>query len=121
MSQEYDVAILGGGIVGCMAARELAPDHDVLVLEADQIGSGATGKASGLVTIVEEYSETPDAAEYAIDFFREYDGTGHFSFRERTYVELRSDDHDTESLCDHADELQENGFDVGVLHTRRTR
>lgn len=112
MSQKYDVIIVGGGIVGCMAARELAPDHDVLVLEREQIGSGATGKASGLVTIVEEYSDTPAAAEYAIDFFREYDGTGHFSFHERTYVELRSDEHDAESLRDHARTLRENGFDA---------
>ncbi|MFC4248768.1 NAD(P)/FAD-dependent oxidoreductase [Natribaculum luteum] len=116
MSQKYDVIIVGGGIVGCMAARELAPDHDVLVVERDQIGGGATGKASGLVTVVEEYSDTPAAAAHAIEFFREYDGTGHFSFHERSYVELRSDEHDVASLRDHAATLRENGFDA-AFHT----
>jgi len=116
MAQAHDVVVVGGGIVGCMAARELAPDHDVLVVERDQIGSGATGRASGLVTVVEEYSDTPAAAEHAIEFFREYDGTGHFSFHERTYVELRSDEHDAESLRDHASTLRENGFEA-AFHT----
>jgi glycine/D-amino acid oxidase-like deaminating enzyme len=116
MSERYDVIIVGGGIVGCMAARELAPDHDVLVVERGQIGGGATGKASGLVTVVEEYADTPAAAEHAIEFFREYDGTGNFSFTERTYVELRSDDHDVSSLRSHAATLRENGFEA-AFHT----
>jgi sarcosine oxidase subunit beta len=116
MSETYDVIIVGGGIVGCKAAQELAPDHDVLVVERGQIGGGATGKASGLVTIVEEYSDTPAAAEHCIESFREYDGTGNFSFIERPYVELRSDEHEVSTLREHAAMLRENGFDA-AFHT----
>lgn len=112
MRERYDVVVVGAGIVGCAAARELAPDHDVLVLERGQIGAGATGKASGLVTIVEEYSDVPAAAEHAITFFREYDGTGDFAFTERPFVELRTDDHDASKLRDHAASIREDGFEV---------
>lgn len=116
MSETYDVVVVGGGIVGCMAARELAPDHDVLVLERDQIGGGTTAHASGLVTVVEEYSDTPAAAEHAIEFFREYDGTGDFEFNERSYVELRSHERDPAALRDHASMLRDNGFEA-AFHT----
>lgn len=116
MSETYDVVIVGGGIIGCMAAKELASDHDVLVLERDQIGGGTTAHASGLVTVVEEYSDTPAAAAHSIDFFREYDGTGNFEFNERPYVELRSHEHDPDELRGHAAYLRDNGFDA-AFHT----
>lgn len=116
MNEHYDVVIVGAGIVGCQAARELAPDHDVLVIDKGQIGNGTTGKASGLVTVVEEYSDTPSAARHAMDFFRMYDGTDNFSFTERSYLELRSSDHDPEELRDHAADLRDGGFEA-AFHT----
>ena len=116
MSDRFDVIIVGAGILGCMAARELAPDHDVLVVERGQIGAGATSKASGLVTIVEEYSDVPAAAEYAISFFRDFDGTDDFAFTERPFIELRSDEHDAADLRAHAASIRENGFEA-AFHT----
>ena len=46
-----DVAVLGGGIVGCTIARELLtrePDVDVTVIERDMVGSGASRRSAGL-------------------------------------------------------------------------
>jgi glycine/D-amino acid oxidase-like deaminating enzyme len=43
-------AIIGAGIVGCLIARELArdPDREVIVIDRDEIGSGASRRSAGL-------------------------------------------------------------------------
>lgn len=46
---DADVVIVGAGVVGCATARELAPDHDVVVLDKGQPASGAAGHAAGIV------------------------------------------------------------------------
>jgi sarcosine oxidase subunit beta len=48
---EAAVVIIGGGIIGCSAAYHLAKAGitDVLVLERNQLSSGATARAAGLV------------------------------------------------------------------------
>ncbi|NPU68275.1 FAD-binding oxidoreductase [Bradyrhizobium sp. 83012] len=44
----YDVAVIGGGFTGLGAARQLAKaGAKVIVLEADQVGSGASGRNGG--------------------------------------------------------------------------
>jgi len=110
---EYDVIIVGGGVNGCAIARELAPDHDVLLLEKDQIASQTTAKASGLITTVFDYGAYPEATTLALEFFREYDGTGHFSYNPRNIVELR-----TENIAENPPEkvgaYQDAGFDVAL-------
>jgi len=108
------VVVVGAGIVGCAAAHALAPAHDVTVLEKDAVASGATGKASGLVSPVYDHGDHPAAARYATDFFRAFDGTGRFTFHERDGVFLVGDDE-----LDHAREAartaEEAGFDADYL------
>ncbi|MET8849734.1 FAD-binding oxidoreductase [Amycolatopsis sp. NPDC004625] len=48
---DVDVAVVGGGIIGCLAARELAaraPGRPVTVLERGLVGSGASRWSAGL-------------------------------------------------------------------------
>jgi len=105
----YDAIVVGGGVVGCAAARELAPDHDVLLVEKDTVASGATGKASGLVSPVYDHQANMPAARHATDFFEDFDGTGHVSVAWPGGVFLYGDDE-----RDHAGEAtgraQEAGF-----------
>jgi glycine/D-amino acid oxidase-like deaminating enzyme len=85
-----DVIIVGAGVIGCAAARELAVDHDVRVIEKGQVAAEASALAAGEVTMLTTYTDEDErpVARHAIDFFREYDGTGDFHFEERSSVEL---------------------------------
>src|ERR1035437_297364 len=51
MNQEYDVAVVGGGVVGCAIARELGRYQlSVVLLEKESDGArGTSGKNSGVV------------------------------------------------------------------------
>jgi len=95
-SVDYDIAIVGGGVVGCIAAYQLAPDHDVVVIEKDKIGGDATSRASGVVTTTSVYPEYPEMGEHAMDFFKQFDGTGTYSFTQREKVHMISDEIDEE-------------------------
>lgn len=96
-SCEYDAIIVGGGVAGCAIARELAADRDVLVVERGQLAAEATALAAGEVTMSPSYTDVPEIAEYANDFFRAYDGTGEFSFEERPSLELVPPDREGEA------------------------
>lgn len=86
------VVVVGGGIIGCAVARELAPVFDVVLLERGQIAGGATALAAGEVTIFSGYPDHPAVGHHAVEFFREYDGTGAFEFTELPSVELVTTD-----------------------------
>ncbi len=52
-----DVAIIGAGITGLSTAfhlKERFPELDVIVLERDRVGSGASGRSSGALTDIPE-------------------------------------------------------------------
>jgi glycine/D-amino acid oxidase-like deaminating enzyme len=45
-----DVIVIGGGLVGCAVAQMLAAGgHRLILLEADRIGGGATGRSAGVL------------------------------------------------------------------------
>jgi glycine/D-amino acid oxidase-like deaminating enzyme len=46
-----EVVVIGGGLEGCSAAWALTRRgvHDILIFERDTVGSGGTGKSSGVV------------------------------------------------------------------------
>lgn len=110
-TERREVVVVGGGVVGCAVARSLAPDHDVLVLEAGQLAGEASGKASGLVTNGASFRAHPAFARTATEFFPEFDGTGAFSFTERESVGLVPAGEAAGAKAE-ADRIGAYGFDV---------
>ena len=55
------VVVIGGGIIGCSVAYHLADMgcSDVVLLERDQLTSGTTWHAAGLMTTYGSSTETP--------------------------------------------------------------
>lgn len=50
MRQAVDVAVIGGGVIGCSIAYHVARrGASVVLLESDQIGAGASGAAAGML------------------------------------------------------------------------
>lgn len=74
-------------MAGCAAARWLARDHDVVLLERGHIAGEATGHASGLVSVAADYHEQPALAQFALDFF-EQDEPGRIAYHQRPTVGL---------------------------------
>jgi glycine/D-amino acid oxidase-like deaminating enzyme len=87
---EDDIVVVGAGVIGCAAARELAADHDVRVIEKGQVAAEASALAAGEVTMLTTYTDEGEraVARHAIDFFESYDGTGDFHFERRPSLEL---------------------------------
>ncbi len=88
MSTSTDrVVVVGAGVSGLAIARELAADHEVIVLDKGGVAADTTSRASGMISLALE--PFPDEwAAFALEQFRELDGQGVFSFTERETVRL---------------------------------
>lgn len=100
----YDIVVVGSGVAGLSSAYRLAPDHEVLVIDAGAIGNGTSSRASGAITTPVDYPDLPDWSEHALSFFDELDGTGVFSFEQRPYVRPVRDADDNETRTEAAKE-----------------
>ncbi|MFC6990785.1 NAD(P)/FAD-dependent oxidoreductase [Haladaptatus sp. GCM10025707] len=86
-SDESRVVVVGAGVSGLAIARELAPDHDVLVFDKGGVAADTSSRASGMISLsLEPFPE--EWASFALSQFRELDGQGIFSFTEQKTVRL---------------------------------
>lgn len=108
------VAIVGGGVIGCAVARELAPEYDVTVYEKGQVAGEASALAAGEVTMLSSYEDYPEIGWHAIEFFREYDGTGNFTFTELPSIGLVSPDDEAEKR-EYAQQFAADGLPITYL------
>ncbi|WP_458210067.1 NAD(P)/FAD-dependent oxidoreductase [Haladaptatus sp. NG-SE-30] len=81
------VVVVGAGVSGLAVARELAPDHEVIVLDKGGVAADTSSRASGMISLsLEPFPE--EWASFALSQFRDLDGQGVFSFRDRETVRL---------------------------------
>ncbi len=115
--QQYDTIVVGAGVAGCAAARELAVDQDVILLDEGQVAGKASGLAAGLIAPTLFYSDLPAVARHANRYFRAFDGTGKFEFNERQRIELRLPEHEKQAR-EKARRLADDGFPVSFIDSR---
>lgn len=89
MAQTYDAIIIGGGIMGCCTAYELAQrGMNVAVLEKSTIGAGPTGKSSAIIR--QHYSNelTARMALHSLRVFQNFEEQvgGECSFRNVGFI-----------------------------------
>ncbi|ADQ68007.1 glycine/d-amino acid oxidase, deaminating [Halogeometricum borinquense DSM 11551] len=109
------VAVVGAGAVGLTAAFDLAEaGASVTVYERGDVGSGSSGRASGI--LYDAYAEDVDArmAARALARFREFDGTGGFSVTPCPHVAVahESDEKTAEAIAETAERMRVHGRDV---------
>jgi sarcosine oxidase subunit beta len=90
MSETADIVIVGGGIEGAAAAWALAQRGvtDVLVVERNTVGSGMTGKSSGIVRCHYGVSSLAAMATVGLEVFEKAEEIfGHdIGFRQTGYI-----------------------------------
>ena len=66
------VVVIGGGIIGCSTAYHLARDHkaDVIVLEQNQLTSGSTWHAAGLVGQLRSSASITQVLKYSVELYK---------------------------------------------------
>ena len=120
MNGTADTVVVGAGIAGCVAARELAADREVLVLDRGGVAGGATGRAAGLVAPTLFFGDLPAVARHANAFVREFDGTGGFVFTRRDRVDLVTAEERADAEAT-ATRLDAEGFPVSFLDAETAR
>lgn len=120
MTGAFDAVVVGAGIAGCTAARELAADRDVLVLDRGGVAGAATGRAAGLVAPTLFFGDLPAVARRANAFVRAFDGTRGFEFTPRNRVDLVVAGNRTEAEATAAERAAE-GFPVSYLEADAVR
>jgi 4-methylaminobutanoate oxidase (formaldehyde-forming) len=66
-----DIVVIGGGIIGCSTAYHLARDHrtNVVVIEQNQLTSGSTWHAAGLVGQLRSSASITQLLKYSVDLY----------------------------------------------------
>ena len=78
-TETADVVIIGGGVMGCSIACNLAMTADrhglrrIVVLERDTLGSGSTGRSSGAIRMHYSTAVNAELAWRSLQIFRNFD------------------------------------------------
>ncbi|SEH11866.1 Glycine/D-amino acid oxidase [Natronorubrum sediminis] len=108
-----EVAVVGAGAVGATTAYDLArAGADVTLYDADEIASGASGRAAGICYNAFAGSLDAEIAGEAIERFRAFSGDDTFPFVECPYVWFArdGDSNRAEAIREQVRQMQEQGI-----------
>ncbi|WP_458189346.1 NAD(P)/FAD-dependent oxidoreductase [Haladaptatus sp. NG-WS-4] len=114
------VAIVGGGAVGVTAAHDLAVRGvDVVVFERGEIpnADASTGRAAGVLYDAFAAPEDARIGDRAIERFRDFSGTGGFTFEETPYVWFARDGDEKRAAAirEQVPRMRDQGRDVSLV------
>ncbi len=125
MKNEYRVAIIGGGIVGCSIAYHLAKfgESDVIVFEKNYLSSGSTGRCAG--GIRQQWSSPNNVilAKRSVSLFEKLsDETGvDIEYKQGGYLVLSYDDQEAAQFEKNVRMQRELGLDVQIFTPRQVK
>ncbi|MEA5389237.1 FAD-binding oxidoreductase [Haloarculaceae archaeon H-GB11] len=115
VTKDFDVVIVGAGAIGCSTALELAPDHDVLVLEKGLLTNSASANASAFISdwwLFLGRKHVPGATDMLHEFFSDFDGTGEFEYHDHPYIELVAEEKTASQPDQEVEALKESIEDI---------
>jgi sarcosine oxidase subunit beta len=125
LPRSAEVVIVGGGVNGLSTAFQLARRgvRDIVVLEREHLGSGATGKSGALVRC--HYANVPEArlTQESLAIFRNWDdevGVGSPGFSPIGFVQVVSPEHEDRLRQNVADQ-QAVGIDTRIVDRHELR
>lgn len=99
MSQNFDVIVIGAGVIGVSTAFHLAERGlKPVILERKQVGFGATGSSSGLVRMHYDLEAESRLAWESFQYFRNWNERvgGECGFRRTGFLHIEPADHQTQ-------------------------
>ncbi|MFZ5967939.1 MAG: NAD(P)/FAD-dependent oxidoreductase [Bacillota bacterium] len=125
MSKTYDVAVIGGGIIGLSSAYYLAKaGKKVIVLEKNEIGSGASGACDDMILL---QSKKPGILlEMAFESLEMYEGLSKelnydIEFECRGGMILIEDQQQLDVMMDFVEQQKKWGLDVDIISKKEVR
>jgi sarcosine oxidase subunit beta len=111
---EFDVIVVGAGVIGCAIARALARDRSVLVVDSGEVAGGASGLAGASVSASNVLPEWPVLVGHINQWFRNYNATDEGSVtKSKQFSVVPSEQADATRT--HVAEQAEQGYPVTFL------
>jgi glycine/D-amino acid oxidase-like deaminating enzyme len=128
MKKSYDALVLGGGVIGCATAFNLARlGAKVAVIEkGPQAGAGATSRSSACLRIHYSVPQNARLANHALHYFRNFRDRLQYSDADAGYTQsghmlIGGDDELGETMRATVDSLAGLGFDTEMIDLSEAR
>ena len=119
------VVIVGGGVIGCSVAYHLTKFgwKDVVLLERDQLTSGTTWHAAGLIGQLGATSTITKLRKYSLDLYKELEKTTGLStgLKQNGAITVASSKERMQELLRQATTAQLSNVEVEVLNKERIK
>ena len=125
LPKEVKVVVIGGGIAGCSTAYHLAKFgwKDVILLERDQLTSGTTWHAAGLVGQLGATQTITKLRKYSLDLYKELEKITGLStgLKQNGAITVASTKERMQELLRQATTAQLSNVEVQVLSKNQTK